>query len=402
MASVTIFISLAFSVLLGRSNAADNLHILPKELADEREAYCLDGTPGAFYFTPAATEEDKNNWVLSFQGGGACTSLKACEGAAGGKRGSSKGIPASASTSGIVPPFAKNWNKVLFWYCDGLFFTGDYKGKVQNTTNGKTLYFRGWAILNAILDLLTEKYGLDKTENAFLTGCSAGGYSSYMHTDFIHNYLKKVAPGLKKYKSAPVSGLFVNASNLQGDYVFGKLMRANFELHHVTVGVNEYCLAAHEGDPAECASPEINYAYTRAPIFLANSLVDYGTLFYSYFNPAPKDAATCCRHVPTCPADIINDLNDAEDDSRKLLTTIAPKGGAPAISKPGNGAFLHNCVTHCSGITGKVKLNNMTASEVINAWYLDEMDADPKKYTHIETCKLTTTGDKICNPTCPK
>lgn len=64
-------------------------------------------------------------------------------------------------------------------------------------------------------------------------------------------------------------------------------VQANFELHHVTVGVNEYCLAAHEGissiprcyfiltlsagDPAECASPEINYAYTRAPIFLVSS-----------------------------------------------------------------------------------------------------------------------------------
>ena len=33
-------------------------------------AVCLDGTPGGFYFSPATTAKDANNWEIYFQGGG--------------------------------------------------------------------------------------------------------------------------------------------------------------------------------------------------------------------------------------------------------------------------------------------------------------------------------------------
>ena len=36
---------------------------------ERTKAVCLDGTPGGFYFSPATSEEAKNDWQIYFQGG---------------------------------------------------------------------------------------------------------------------------------------------------------------------------------------------------------------------------------------------------------------------------------------------------------------------------------------------
>eukprot|EP00041_Stephanoeca_diplocostata_P008414 m.124990 g.124990 ORF g.124990 m.124990 type:complete len:414 (-) comp17312_c0_seq1:139-1380(-) len=395
------------SLYVGASFGAMELKLIPKDEAENGAAYCLDGTVPAFWYEKATNETVADNWVIYLQGGGACTSLSSCEHAAGGNRGSSNKQPKTyngrgpTSASASSNPVFHAWNHVTFLYCDGLFFAGNVEGKV-NTTSGKDLYFRGFNILNTLLDHLVEKYDLHKAKEVLLTGCSAGGYSTYLHTDYVHEYLKKKASGLTKYKSAPLSGLFVNGSNDKGDYPFGVLMKENFKLHNVTTGVNKHCLEGEKGQPSKCAAPEDNFAYTQAPIFLANSLVDYGTIFYSYFNPKPA-GSDCVRHVPTCSDAIVENLIRVQDDTTKMLTTIKPKEAKiPSIERPGNGAFLHNCVAHCSVEGNTIKVNGVGAMEAIGNWYVDAIDADPRKHTHIERCKMTTAAPKICNPTCPK
>ena len=44
-------------------------HVM-KDMADALGAVCLDGSPGAFFFSPAADAANANNWQIYFQGGG--------------------------------------------------------------------------------------------------------------------------------------------------------------------------------------------------------------------------------------------------------------------------------------------------------------------------------------------
>jgi hypothetical protein len=44
-------------------------HKMP-DFAEQDGAVCLDGSPGMFYFAPAADAANANNWEIYFQGGG--------------------------------------------------------------------------------------------------------------------------------------------------------------------------------------------------------------------------------------------------------------------------------------------------------------------------------------------
>ncbi len=44
-----------------------NLHLLNNIIGTSMNAVCLDGSPGAFYYKPAANPENANNWQLFFQ-----------------------------------------------------------------------------------------------------------------------------------------------------------------------------------------------------------------------------------------------------------------------------------------------------------------------------------------------
>jgi len=77
-----------------------------------------------------------------------------------------------------------NWNKVKVRYCDGSSFTGDVE-QVDPTTK---LHYRGARIWQAVMDDLLAK-GMDKAENALMSGCSAGGLTSILHCDRFYDLL---------------------------------------------------------------------------------------------------------------------------------------------------------------------------------------------------------------------
>ena len=67
--------------------------------------------------------------------------------------------------------------------------------------NGVTLHFKGFLILQAILDSVMTK-GLNKADEVILTGCSAGGLATYLHAD----YVASVIPQSAKYHAIPDAG----------------------------------------------------------------------------------------------------------------------------------------------------------------------------------------------------
>ncbi|KAJ4838421.1 Pectin acetylesterase 9, variant 3 [Turnera subulata] len=156
-------------------------------------AFCLDGSLPAYHLHRGFGAGSRN-WLLQFEGGGWCNDIESCRERAQTRRGSTRYMSKLETFSGILSnnaslnPDFYNWNRVKLRYCDGGSFIGD--AKFDNGTS--VLYFRGQKIWQAIiLDLLPK--GLRQARKALLSGCSAGGLSSFLHCDNFARMLPKNA-----------------------------------------------------------------------------------------------------------------------------------------------------------------------------------------------------------------
>jgi len=187
-------------------------------------AVCLDGTDAGFYLTPSPNEDNKNSWVIYFEGGGWCSSTQDCYNRSNTDLGSSKNWPEAISSGGpmdmncVKNPDFCNYNKVFIKYCDGNSFSGNRQNSI--VVNGKPLYFRGKQIVDAVLKTLKDNYNLSSAKNAILTGCSAGGLATYLHADYVHNWLDKNTTQKVKYGAIPISGFFLDVANVEQEEVY--------------------------------------------------------------------------------------------------------------------------------------------------------------------------------------
>lgn len=162
--------------------------------------------------------------LLSFEGGGWCTSLDSCYDRGYGKgrrKGSSVGLPdpfdliSSMNSWGNwyfsnltddgqghnLNPVMHDWNMLQVLYCDGASWTGRNTSTTMH--KGKQLHFRGKDNLDALIeDLLTNK-GMDKATEVVISGGSAGALAVYLHADAIRAKLPKSA----KVVAMPDDGL---------------------------------------------------------------------------------------------------------------------------------------------------------------------------------------------------
>ena len=89
----------------------------------------------------------------------------------------------------LNPQFC-TWSFVYMKYCDGDSFSGAREGTV--TFNGKALSFRGHYVLEAVFDSLAANVmqapsPWASATDVVLSGCSAGGLSTFLHTQFVHD-----------------------------------------------------------------------------------------------------------------------------------------------------------------------------------------------------------------------
>ena len=200
-----------------------NLVMMPDKGLIYDGAVCIDGTNAGFYYSPASSPDKNSSWQIYFQGGGWCYDDVDCYGRSSTRLGSSKTWPDKMSAGGIMSDDCKvnpdfcNFHRVIMPYCDGNSFSGDRAEAV--VVKGKPLYFRGHRILKAVLQTLTTRFGLGGAKEVILTGCSAGGLATYLHTDYVHASLRRLAPQLAKFRAAPISGFFLDHDNVLG-YIF--------------------------------------------------------------------------------------------------------------------------------------------------------------------------------------
>ena len=333
------------------------------DAAQTAGAKCLDGTPGAYYFAPGSGD-GANKWYMHHQGGGWCESMDDCLGRSQGDLGSSKNYPASTDLGGGYfdnnpkeNPMMYNWNKVFMRYCDG----GSFAGNNENVAAYKntSLYFRGKRVREAIAHSLFETRDLAKATDVVISGCSAGGLATFLHTDQWCDALKAANPAAKCV-GLPDSGFFLDyqsadaargglGSTKPGNYHAG--LKWVFETFNSTAGVNQDCINAHgtggpgaatDSDTYLCQFAEHTSVFTHTPMFAMQSEYDSwqtGNVLH--------------------PGDSVQTLGD-NVTKRMQANLFGPH--------PQSGAFLDSCHHHC-GAWNQIRIDGDLISDAFAKWY---------------------------------
>ncbi|XP_020702644.1 pectin acetylesterase 8 isoform X2 [Dendrobium catenatum] len=215
-------------------------------------AVCLDGSPPAYHLSPGFGS-GVNNWLVQIEGGGWCNNISTCLARKCSRLGSSKQMAKQIAFSGILsnrqsfnPDFYK-WNKVKVRYCDGSSFTGD----VDRVNPVTKLHYRGARIWVAIMEDLLAK-GMDRAENALLSGCSAGGLTSIIHCDNFRSLL----PVSARVKCLSDAGFFINAKDITGAEHIKAYFNDVVTTHYISCRVQQriYLLRALQDCLQACAS----------------------------------------------------------------------------------------------------------------------------------------------------
>jgi len=346
---------------------------------------------------------------LVFQGGGWCYKEEDCLERTQSYLGSSNLMGKSADWAQTIlgedpvdNPDFYSWNHVIFAYCDGASFTGC--ADQPTIVNGKKLYFRGFYNLKAIIQDLLDNRGLNKATQVILAGESAGGLSTFIHADQIAEMLPS---SVKRYKAAPVSGLFLKQNNVNGEPVYENELRYVFAMHNSSAGVDPHCLLAKSPMYMYlCMFGSETIRSTETPMFVFNSIYDAWSLrcimTAEPVDPSSSSNGNCtaapgwapCINSLSCTQEQWDEINTKwGDDYRNMLEKTE------AFHNRGNGIFAYSCYYHDAEITGhwnKIAVDGVTMREAMTKWYLSK-DEDASLHTHYD-CRIN--GNFLCNPTC--
>lgn len=364
---------------------AMRLHVLTP--AEAGEGRCLDGSPPAYYSAPAASSAN-SSWLIVLKGGGWCFDRYACRyRSLNFNEGSSTGLPRTKSLGGLLsgsaqvnPTFA-HWHRVFVWYCDGASFTGDRSAPL--IVANRSLWFRGRAALDAVVQHLLRHKGLAEASQVLLAGHSAGGLAAAIRADSVAAMLPRSA----SFKAVNIGGFFLQTSP---QTLWGRAMRSAYALHGSAGGVAPACLAAHGGGDEgwRCLFANATAPTTRTPLFLLSSALDSWQLAnlwkgrdgWSEGGGGGGGGALGCAHRcfagkpprRVCTPQAIASLN-AFAAVRRAAAARGRAGRAPSPSRPhprprrppcrsqrfvadlsrpggwlraGNGAFVHSCCEH--------------------------------------------------------
>jgi len=231
-------------------------------------AVCLDGSPSAYYYNEGA---ETSKFYIHQEGGGWCGSDEDCLSRSKGDLGSSKAYPKTRvfntgyfSSDPLINPLMHNFSKIYLPYCDGGSQTGDLTLPVN--VKSSTIYYRGHRILRAMIPALMNRM-LKGATDVVISGCSAGGLSTYLHADEWGAAL----PGTKVV-ALPDSGFFLDYNSSANGY--SSSMRWVFDAMNSTGGVPAACRAANPSDPALCIFAEHVAPTLKVPFFPMQSQYD--------------------------------------------------------------------------------------------------------------------------------
>lgn len=160
------------------------------------DCQCVQGDQ--YFISLKETDPKGENLMISLQGGGACwPGLERCKTDV-----TENDVTTAGFTIQLDDRLDSDWNQVVIPYCDGSIYMGDTH---QDYDRNKQIdhWHDGLKISVASLQFIHTRY--PDVKKIFLTGCSAGGYGTILHT----RLLRYLYPGAAIYvlnESGP--GLF--------------------------------------------------------------------------------------------------------------------------------------------------------------------------------------------------
>jgi STAM-binding protein len=106
--------------------------------------------------------------------------------------------------------------------------------------------------------------------------------------------------------------------------------------------------------------------------------------------------ADCARDPEACNVTQIGTMNAFISDF-----TAAMKA-APTYTRPGNGAFIHSCHTHCEAQGSAfftISVGGVTMQQAVGSWWRSNGTDPAAVHTH-EPCHYKSSLPYKCNPTC--
>eukprot|EP00656_Telonema_subtile_P044991 TRINITY_DN51256_c0_g1_i2.p1 TRINITY_DN51256_c0_g1~~TRINITY_DN51256_c0_g1_i2.p1 ORF type:complete len:274 (-),score=52.73 TRINITY_DN51256_c0_g1_i2:227-1048(-) len=259
--------------------------------------------------------------------------------------------------------------------------------------DGAELTFRGIKNLDATLDWAFA-HGLDKATEFVLTGGSAGGLSTFLHSDRVAERLRQQAPDIGKIRAAPVVGYFLDHDNFAhstGVPNTPSFTEANYttwmihiyQMQNLTFGADggltKACEEKHPSQPWLCFMSPHMQDVIQTPFFVFNSKYDAWQLqneFQSDWATKPEQEGV---------------LQYGKD----FLTQFAPVSSAAK-----NGAFITSCICHGCPWSNETALNFVEGMAPYKAYarWMAGVDAG-KDAIHVDP-RLPNGGGEIQNSAC--
>lgn len=333
--------------------------------------------------------------MLYIKGGGWCYDEQDCLGRSASQLGSTKHLAPTFQFGGVtsddpaVNPLMAGWNHVVLWYCDGASFTGD-KTEPYNV-NGTLLYFRGKRVLDAMLQTLLEDHGLNAAEEVLLSGGSAGGLSTYLHSDYVGTKLPKT---VMKYKSAPNSGFFSLHVNAAGVALYPDEMKYVYNMQNSSGGVNAGCRQAMAGSSEgwKCIFANYSYAHSTTKMFPLQSALDS----WQMGNIWQGDSDCIKSKLSKCTPQEIADLNGYAAD------LMADYKRTAKWSAAGEGGFVESCLEHVAAqgnAFDSYTIDGVKEVDAFTAWWLSDGTDAAAQHQYL-LCTFNREAPHQCNPSC--
>jgi hypothetical protein len=371
---------------------ADLRLVLLNATRNNGDALCLDGSFAGFYIAPGSSSQ----FVIYFEGGGWCYTPHDCAYRANTSIGSSASWAAQMAAPGVmssdpkINPMFHSFTRVFVPYCDGCSFTGDRAAPVL--IEGRPIYFRGARILQRILEELEFSHGLRSASDLLVSGCSAGGLSTFLHADRIAAFV----PNARRVGALPDSGFFLNATDFASNaYEYGAQMADAWTLHNASAGTHQGCVASLHS--AACIMAPYVLPFVKTPIFILNSFYDSWQMGNVVGVDSPS-FQNCASHGPAgCNA---SELVAANRFQAQLVAQVM------AGVKKTDGYALESCWAHCQMWSNSMWSNFRIAGhthsvrDAVEKWFSQLNRPKPSiQYRQVD-CTVTKQGSQKCNPVC--
>ncbi|KAL2325694.1 hypothetical protein Fmac_024752 [Flemingia macrophylla] len=222
-----------------------------------------------------------------------------------------------------------NWNRVKLRYCDGASFSGDSEDETAQ------LQFRGQKIWLAAMEELMSQ-GMQKADQALLSGCSAGGLASIIHCD----EFQSLFPKSSKVKCLSDAGFFLDAIDVSGGRTLRNLFGGVVQLQEVQKNLPESCL--NRLDPTSCFFPQNMIEHIETPLFLLNAAYDVWQVQASLAPPSADPLGSwndCKSNHANCSSTQIQFLQDFRNQMLRDIKDFSRSSHS--------GLFINSCFAHC-------------------------------------------------------